>query len=104
MHYYKIYQISGTTQTFTFSDFENGRTPFIYVHGSQYPNESTVAIGMMDIRKTEDIQGISYITKIHGNAEITFENLTITSKSESGWSSGCQEVHSSPSGALRPPS
>lgn len=86
LHYYKIDQINGITQTFTFSNFENGRTPFIYVHGSQLSTEYTVAIGTIDIQ--EEIQKINFITKLHGNAKITFENLTITSESENGWSTG----------------
>lgn len=86
MHYYKIYQINGTTQTFTFSDFEHGRTSFIYVHGSQLSDECTVAIGTIDIQ--DEIQRINFIKKLHGNAKIAFENLTITSESENGWSTG----------------
>lgn len=87
LHYYRIMQgEEGKTQTFTFTDCEQYRSPFIYVHGSQIPNKTTIAIGML--RKENNDVTIDFVSKLHGEAEISFQNNTIISESNESWSNG----------------
>lgn len=86
LHYYRIMQEEGKTQTFTFTDCEQYRSPFIYVHGSQIPNKTTIAIGM--IKKENNDVTIGFVSKLHGEAEISFQNDTIISESNESWSNG----------------
>lgn len=87
LHYYRIMQgKEGKTQTFTFTDCEQYRSPFIYVHGSQIPNKTTIAIGML--RKENNVVTIDFVSKLHGETEISFQNNTIISESNESWSNG----------------
>lgn len=86
LHYYRITQTEGKTQTFTFTDCEEYRSPFIYIHGSQIPNKTTIAIGML--KKENNDMTIGFVSKLHGEAEISFQNNTIISESNESWSNG----------------
>lgn len=86
LHYYRIMQTEGKTQKFTFTDCEEYRSPFIYVHGSQICNGTTIAIGML--KKENNDVTIAFVSKLHGEAEISFQNNTIISESNNSWSNG----------------
>lgn len=86
LHYYRISQTEGKTQTFTFTNCEEYRSPFIYVHGSQLPNKTTIAIGML--KNENNNMTIDFVSKLHGEAEISFQNDTIISESNESWSNG----------------
>lgn len=74
---------NGTTQTFTFPYEESlTRKLFMYIHGSQKPNELTVAIGI--IRQGS----IAYVKKLHGDCEISYKGRKIISSSQDSWATG----------------